>query len=67
MPSPVRIGIVERALRRAGWSHVRTTGSHRIYEKSGEARHLCIPVHHGQVKHVYVRQIQKDYGIDLEA
>jgi predicted RNA binding protein YcfA (HicA-like mRNA interferase family) len=58
MSSEVRFAEVRRLLERNGWNLVRTSGSHHIFEKSG-SKLLSIPVHHGKVKPVYVRQIEK--------
>ena len=37
-----------RAFKRAGFSHVRTNGSHFILKKAAHPFHLSIPVHKGK-------------------
>lgn len=58
MPSDVRFAEVCKLLESLGYTLVRISGSHHIFEKPG-SRPLSIPVHRGKVKHVYVRQIRK--------
>ena len=36
---------VERVARVDGWSHQRSSGSHRVYRKTGNPRNLTIPDH----------------------
>ena len=36
----------------------RVTGSHHVFKKPGVGS-FAVPVHHGKVKAVYVRQIEK--------
>ncbi len=61
MPSPVRFAVVKRLLESRGWTLVRITGSHHHFAKPGEVGHYSIPVHKGQVKHGYYRDLQKDF------
>ncbi|MGA2498755.1 MAG: type II toxin-antitoxin system HicA family toxin [Tepidisphaeraceae bacterium] len=58
MPSPVRYSEVKRYMEQRGWSFSHVTGSHHVFKKPGE-RSFPIPVHHGQVNHVYFREIKK--------
>ena len=58
MPSEVRFSEVQRLLEQHGYELRRIVGSHHIFDKPGE-RSIPIPVHHGKVKHVYLRQILK--------
>ena len=41
-----------------GYTLARISGSHHVFTKPGRLP-ASIPVHHGKVKHVYVRKIQK--------
>ncbi len=63
MPSDVRFADVQRLLESYGYRLKRISGSHHIFDKPDEMP-ISIPVHHGKVKHVYVRQIQKKLGGD---
>lgn len=58
MPSEVRFAEVQRLLESYGYRLKRISGSHHVFDKPGESP-IPIPVHHGRVKHVYVRQIKK--------
>lgn len=58
MPSPVRYPIVKKLLERKGYTLDHVTGSHYIFRKPGVPQQ-SIPVHHGQVKHVYFKKAQK--------
>jgi predicted RNA binding protein YcfA (HicA-like mRNA interferase family) len=58
MASEQRFADVRRELERHGWTLARIQGSHHIFERPGKGI-LVIPVHHGKVKPVYVRRIQK--------
>ena len=58
MPSPVRYSEVVKMLTAKGYTHARTTGSHHIFTKPGQ-RSFSVPVHKGQVKHGYVKAIEK--------
>jgi len=63
MPSDVRFAEVQRLLESYGYRLVRIAGSHHVFDKPGE-RPIPIPVHHGKVKHVYVRKILKTFKGD---
>jgi predicted RNA binding protein YcfA (HicA-like mRNA interferase family) len=58
MPSDVRFAEVQKLLEGHGYVLARISGSHHIFRKPGEPI-VTLPVHHGKVKHVYVRQIRK--------
>ena len=58
MPSPVRFPVVRRLLESKGYRLDRVSGSHHVFVKAGSP-HVNIPVHRGQVKHVYYRQAQR--------
>ncbi len=58
MPSEVRFAEVKKLLEQAGFAHVRTAGSHHIFERSGSPL-LSIPVHRGKVKPYYVQKIKR--------
>jgi predicted RNA binding protein YcfA (HicA-like mRNA interferase family) len=58
VPSEVRFSEVKKMLVLAGYTLVRISGSHHIFEKSGNL-HIVIPVHKGKVKPFYVREIKK--------
>jgi predicted RNA binding protein YcfA (HicA-like mRNA interferase family) len=58
MPSSVRFVVVRDLLEGCGWTLTRISGSHHQFTKPGR-RTFSIPVHKGQVKHVYYRQAQK--------
>jgi len=58
MASEMRFAEVRELLERNHWSLVRISGSHHIFEKAG-SKLLSVPVHHGKVKPVYVRQIER--------
>ena len=61
MPSEVRFAEVERLVRKHGWHHVRTRGSHFVFQLP-DGTVFSIPVHHGKVKYHYVREIKKQLG-----
>jgi predicted RNA binding protein YcfA (HicA-like mRNA interferase family) len=63
MPSEVRFSEIQRLLESYGYRLRRISGSHHIFDKPGE-RPITIPVHHGKVKHVYLRQIRKAFEGD---
>jgi predicted RNA binding protein YcfA (HicA-like mRNA interferase family) len=63
MPSEVRFSEIQRLLESHGYRLRRISGSHHIFDKPGE-RPVTIPVHHGRVKHVYLRQIRKALETD---
>ncbi|MEM1011987.1 MAG: type II toxin-antitoxin system HicA family toxin [Planctomycetota bacterium] len=58
MPSNVRFAVVRKLFGDAGWSLRHVRGSHHIFAKPGR-RPYPVPVHKGQVKHAYVREIKK--------
>ncbi len=58
MPSDTRFAIVQRLFENAGWSLRHVRGSHHVFAKPGH-RPYPVPVHKGQVKHAYVREIKK--------
>lgn len=59
MPSDVPFREVRRTLNKAGWSLDRVNGSHHIFEKAG-CRNIIVPVHRGEVRWVYARQVDKE-------
>lgn len=61
MPSERRYADVLRELQAHGWTHVRTTGSHHIFEKPGETL-LSIPVKKNKVKPCYESKIKRACG-----
>jgi predicted RNA binding protein YcfA (HicA-like mRNA interferase family) len=58
MASEMRFAEVRRLLEAKGYQLARINDSHHIFTKPG-AEHVSIPVHHGKVKPVYVRKIEK--------
>ena len=62
MPGPTRYAVVAKLLKQHGWTLDRIKGSHHAFAKEGEPP-LIIPVHHNQVKAVYVRKIKKQLGV----
>jgi predicted RNA binding protein YcfA (HicA-like mRNA interferase family) len=58
MPSDVRFSEVRKMLEAKGYRLDRIRGSHCVFEKPGRGP-VVIPVHHGKVKHAYVRRIEK--------
>ncbi len=58
MASEVPFPQVQRLLEAKGYRLVRIRGSHHVFDKPG-CRPMTIPVHHGKVKHAYVRKIEK--------
>lgn len=63
MPSDVPFRQVRRTLERAGWALVRVRGSHHLFDRPGGPL-VSIPVHKGQVKAFYAKQIEKLCGPD---
>ncbi len=63
MPSEVRFADVRRTLEQHGWTLRRISGSHHLFEKPGEERHISIPVHRGRVAPGYLRRIEKLHAI----
>jgi predicted RNA binding protein YcfA (HicA-like mRNA interferase family) len=58
MPSPVRFAVVVKMLKEKGYYFDHVRGSHHIFKNMfGHA--FNVPVHHNQVKYIYVRQIEK--------
>jgi predicted RNA binding protein YcfA (HicA-like mRNA interferase family) len=58
MPSEVRFSVVSAMLAEKGYRLDRIRGSHHVFARPG-APPVVIPVHHGKVKHAYVRKIEK--------
>lgn len=58
MPSEVRFAEIVKLLKQHGYFLDRVSGSHHIFEKPRE-NPIIVPVHHGKVKPIYVRKIQK--------
>ena len=58
MPSPVRFAVVKKLLESKGYVLTDISGSHHIFKKPG-ASPQSVPVHHNQVKHVYLKKAQK--------
>ncbi len=58
MPSEQRFDKVLKMLEKKGYTLVRISGSHHIFDKPGELP-MSIPVHRGKVKAYYVRQVKK--------
>jgi predicted RNA binding protein YcfA (HicA-like mRNA interferase family) len=58
MASEMRFADVQKMLQARGYFLHRTAGSHFIFKKPGIGS-FAVPVHHGKVKAVYVKQIEK--------
>lgn len=58
MPSPVRFKDLKHYMEQHGWVLSHVTGSHHVFTKAGE-RSFPVPVHHGEVKYGYYREIKK--------
>jgi predicted RNA binding protein YcfA (HicA-like mRNA interferase family) len=58
MAGEIRFGELLKLVRQHGWVLDRTRGSHYIFRKP-DGTAYPVPVHHGKVKPVYVRQIKK--------
>ena len=58
MASDVPLRELRTLLSTQGWTLDRISGSHHIFRKEGE-RPICLPVHGGKVKHVYLREVRK--------
>lgn len=58
MASEARFADIQRLLNQNGWTLIRISGSHHVFFKKGGGT-LSIPVHRGQVKPVYVRQVER--------
>jgi predicted RNA binding protein YcfA (HicA-like mRNA interferase family) len=61
MPSPVRYAKVAKMLKRNGWNLLRISGSHHVWFKEGIGIYP-VPVHKGQVKHGYFKELQRLCG-----
>lgn len=61
MPSDVPFRQVRRMLERAGWTLARVRGSHHLFDRAGGPL-VSIPVHKGQVKAFYAKQVEKLCG-----
>ncbi len=58
MASETRYPEVQKMLEAKGYFLHRIAGSHHVFKKPGVGT-FVVPVHHGKVKTVYVRQIEK--------
>jgi len=58
MASEMRFPKALKMLQAKGYILHRISGSHHIFKKPG-AGTFVMPVHHGKVRSVYVRQIEK--------
>lgn len=58
MPSPVRFAVVKKLLESKGYVLTDIRGSHHVFKKPG-ALPQSVPVHHGQVKHVYYKNAKR--------
>jgi predicted RNA binding protein YcfA (HicA-like mRNA interferase family) len=58
VPSEIRFPELRKMLEAKGYRLARIHGSHYIFSKPG-CLPESIPVHHGKVKHAYVRKIEK--------
>jgi predicted RNA binding protein YcfA (HicA-like mRNA interferase family) len=58
MPSPIKFKELKRYMEEHGWVLTHVTGSHHVFAKPGH-RSFPVPVHHGEVKYGYFREIQK--------
>lgn len=56
-PSEMRIGEIIAVLAHFGYIHIRTNGSHYIFDKSGRDT-IVIPVHNGKVGRYYLKYIK---------
>ena len=54
----MRFPEVKKMLEAKGYQLDRIRGSHHVFAKPG-FRPVVIPVHHGKVKHAYIRKIEK--------
>jgi predicted RNA binding protein YcfA (HicA-like mRNA interferase family) len=59
--SPIRYGLIERALRRGGKKHTRTRGSHHNWIYRGRA--FTIVVHGNAVKAQYIRRLREFWSL----
>jgi predicted RNA binding protein YcfA (HicA-like mRNA interferase family) len=58
MASEIRFSEARKMLQAKGYLPHRVAGSHHVFRKPGFGS-FAVPVHHGKVKAVYVRQIEK--------
>ena len=58
MAGEMRFPEVQKMLEAKGYFLHRIAGSHHVFKKPGVGT-FAVPVHHGKVKPVYVRQIEK--------
>jgi predicted RNA binding protein YcfA (HicA-like mRNA interferase family) len=58
MASPVRFEIVVKMLKEKRFFLDHIKGSHHVF-KNAQGRSYTVPVHNKQVKHVYVKEIEK--------
>jgi predicted RNA binding protein YcfA (HicA-like mRNA interferase family) len=58
VPSPVRLAVVVKMLKQKDFFLDHIKGSHHVF-KDDRGRTFTVPVHHNQVKAVYVKEIQK--------
>ena len=58
MPSPVKYRDFKRYIEQQGWVFSHVKGSHHLFVKP-ELGTYCVPVHHGEVKYGYFRDIKK--------
>ena len=58
MAGELRFPEVQKMLESKGYFLHRVAGSHHVFKKPG-AGTFAVPVHHGKVKPVYVKQIEK--------
>ena len=63
MPSPVRFAVIRSMLETHGWVLVRIKGSHHSFRKMAMGTYT-VPVHNGQVAHVYYKKARKLCGLD---
>jgi predicted RNA binding protein YcfA (HicA-like mRNA interferase family) len=61
MPSPVKYRIIHQMLTSNGWRLDRVKGSHHTYTDGSQ--NYTFPVHHNEVKVVYVKEIKKILGV----
>ncbi len=61
MPSEIRFAELLRLVEQHGWRLHRVRGSHHVLKKP-DGSTFAVPVHHGKVKPVYVRNIKKEIG-----
>lgn len=52
-----------KLLKKEGWQHVRTTGSHHIFKKPGNPNNLAVPRHSKDLPKGTENQIRRKAGI----